>query len=309
MVESVNAPQPTSGPSAGRLAGGEWLTLALIGVTVACWMLLTYFWTQIPWYLLAPAAGYCLALYGSLQHEAIHGHPTSSRRINLALVWMPLSLWMPLSVYESTHKAHHLNELTTPGVDPESWYVPSAAWRRLSGPARWLLRVNNTFAGRMIVGPWIATWQCWSTLIAELVRHGRHAGTIAAHAVGVAAVMYWVIEVCAMPAWFYVLVFMWPGMSLSLVRSFAEHRYHPSPERRTAVVRGGVLTRLMFLNNNFHVVHHRHPSLPWYRIPAAYRREAAVGEDDFVFAGYGDIVRRYLLTPWTSPEFPGDVSR
>ncbi len=288
-------------------APGEWLTFAMILSTYAAWAALTLYWQAMPAPLLVLAAAYCLTLFGSLQHEVIHGHPTTNRRFNLSLVWLPLTLWLPLTVYESSHKAHHRNELTRPGADPESWYVPAGHWTAMGTARRALLYFNNSFAGRVLVGPWIAVWQLWSQLARGCLSDAATRRIVLGHGLGVGAVLWWVTQVAGMPAWFYLLVFVWPGISLSMVRAFVEHRYHPDPSCRTAIVRGGPLTRLAFLNNNYHWVHHRQPALAWYLIPAAYARDArwiASANGGFEFDGYGDIARRYLFRPWTRPVFP-----
>ncbi|KAA3623573.1 MAG: fatty acid desaturase [Proteobacteria bacterium] len=291
---------------------GELLTGSLIVGTYTAWVFLTLFWRDIPLPLLVPMAGCTLALFGSLQHEAIHGHPTTCRRINLALVWVPLSIWLPLTVYESSHRAHHLSDLTQPGNDPESWYVPNARWRLMSKGTRALWRFNQTFLGRMLVGPWISVYALWRELVNRLTRNASSLGVIATHLAGVAGVLWWVSTVAGMPLHVYLAAFVWPGISLTLVRSFVEHRYDDVPGHRTAIVRGGPLTRLLFLNNNFHVVHHRQPELAWYLIPRFYERHSAEIQrlnGGYCFDGYGSIARRYFLTPWTPPEFPRADSR
>lgn len=291
-----------------RSVAGESLTAALIAATYVTWATVTLYWREIPLPVLIPVAAYCLTLFSSLQHEVIHGHPTRNRRLNLSLVSLPLTLWIPLPVYESGHRAHHDSELTVPGVDPESWYVSQAHWARLAGPTRALLLFNNTLVGRLLVGPWLASWQLWRHLLAECRHDAATRRIVVAHALGVSAVLAWIVAVAGMPIWFYVLAFAWPGVSLSMVRAFVEHRYDDDPDRRTAIVRGGPLMRLAFLNNNFHWVHHRDPGLAWYRIPAAYARDAdavARANGNFGYAGYGEIARRYLLSTWTRPVFPG----
>ena len=82
-----------SSPTAGRSgAKVEWPTLLLI---VLCWLaygLLTWFWQDLRWWILAPLGGYVLCFYGSLQHEAVHGHPTRSALLNEALVHLPIGV-------------------------------------------------------------------------------------------------------------------------------------------------------------------------------------------------------------------------
>jgi fatty acid desaturase len=89
------------------------------------------------------------------------------------------------------------------------------------------------------------------------------------------------------------------------LRSFAEHRAAGRPAARIATVERAPILGLLFLFNNLHAVHHRWPSLAWYRIPARYRayrgQLAAEGE---VYAGYFAVARRYLLTQHHEPSFP-----
>ena len=52
---------------------------------------------KYPWVVLAPLGAYLVALHGSLQHEALHGHPTRSAVVNELLVFLPVSLWFPIA--------------------------------------------------------------------------------------------------------------------------------------------------------------------------------------------------------------------
>ncbi len=72
---------------------------------------------------------------------------------------------------------------------------------------------------------------------------------------------------------------------------------------------------LLFLNNNFHAVHHANPKLAWYRLPAEYaaRREEWLRRNDgYAYRSYGEVFRRHFLRRkdpvahpiWTPPE-PG----
>ena len=67
---------------------------------------------------------------------------------------------------------------------------------------------------------------------------------------------------------------------------------------------------LLFLNNNFHAVHHMHPGVAWYDLPALYRSRKDHYQrrnDGYVFATYGQIFARYFLTakdPVPHPVWP-----
>src|SRR6202012_4073531 len=90
------------------------------------------------------------------------------------------------------------------------------------------------------------------------------------HAVASTPLLLWLHFVCRMPLTTYLLCFVYPGASLSMLRAFAEHRADPAPQHRVAVVENAPLLGLLFLNNNLHAAHHRWPAAPWFRLPRLY---------------------------------------
>ena len=275
-------------------------TWALAFVIYAAWFALTWFHAALPGWLLFLAGGWIMAWHMSLQHEIVHGHPTRSRAINSALAFPPLGLWLPFERYRQCHVAHHRNAiLTDPIEDPESGYVSRAAWDRLPAPCRLFLRVHNTLAGRVVLGPvflvarflWLETASAWRAPAAAL-------GIWAGHTAGAVTVLWWTSVVCGMPLATYIGFFVYPGLALTLVRSFAEHRAAADPAHRTAIVERAPLLGLLFLHNNLHVAHHAAPSVPWFDLPAHYRAHRAdfvQRNNGLVYRGYLDVARRYLL--------------
>ena len=58
--------------------------------------------------------------------------------------------------------------------------------------------------------------------------------------------------------------------------------------------------RLLFLNLNYHHVHHLHPGLPWFHLPQAYlaQRETCLERsDEFFEHGYLPLLWRYRSKP------------
>jgi fatty acid desaturase len=109
----------------------EWPTVLLIAGLWVSFGLITWFHGQIPWWILAPVGAYLCALHGSLQHEALHGHPTRSTFFNELLLFPPITLWIPYRRYKKLHLIHHRNDfLTDPAEDPESYYFDPQAWER-----------------------------------------------------------------------------------------------------------------------------------------------------------------------------------
>lgn len=278
----------------------EWPTLLLISVFYALFAALTLNWHALPWWLAWPAAAYLAGLYGSIQHEVIHGHPSRWRWLNEVFVFPGLLIWVPYGRYRDQHLRHHSNELLTdPYEDPESYYLAPEQWSRVAAPARMVLRFNNTLAGRLIIGPAISMLRFWWQE-ARIVLGGdrRAVAAWAVHAAGVSAAIYWMYGVCAIPPASIFFAFAYAGTSLILLRSFAEHRAHERPTGRTAIVETCPALAFLFLNNNLHALHHEAPGLPWYRLPSAYRdlrEELLKGNDGYLIGGYLSLARRYLF--------------
>jgi len=279
----------------------EWPTL-LVAVTIyAGFAALTWFYHQLPLWLVVPAAAWLLAWHGSLQHEAMHGHPARSRHLNELLVLPNLWLWMPYRVYRDTHLAHHRDErLTDPLDDPESYYMTAADWARLSPTMRTLMRMRNTVAGRLLLGPFIAVASLWRQEAQRLARGNRQAWQAwGMHVPACALVLAWVIGVCGIPLIEYLAFFVYPAIAITLLRSFAEHRAEEDPQNRSVVVEASWPFALLFLNNNLHWLHHHEPGLPWYALPGRYRRhrdEVLAANGNYRFRGYLEILAQYLFT-------------
>lgn len=284
-----------------------WPTVAALAAGYAAFAVLTLSYHRLPWWLLAPLGGYTVALHGSLQHEAIHGHLSRRRRLNTLLVLPCLWLWLPYRIYRSTHLQHHRCALTDPFDDPESFYLPPARWRALALPARAFYYVYHTLLGRLLLGPAYLIGRFYRGQIA-LALAGRAArGVWARHALACAPVLVWVGWVCAIPLGSYLLLFVYPGVALTLLRSYAEHRADADPRRRSAVVEAGPVLSLLYLHNNLHAVHHRWPELPWYALPARWRETRAEFTADR-YAGYGVLLWRYLLRARETPYHPGPAA-
>ena len=293
----TNAPATTE----IRTRAVEWPTWSLLAATYAAWGFLTWHATWLPWWVLPFLGGYLVCLHGSLQHEALHGHPTRSALINELLVFPALSLWFPYRRYRKLHLIHHRNDhLTDPLEDPESFYFEPPAWQGMSRPMRLIFAAMNTMLGRLILGPPVFTIRFF---LAEMksIAQGNFEALQAwiLHAAGIALVYLWVSIICGVPFWYYALLVAYPGTSLTMLRSFAEHRAHENAPCRTAVIESNPLMSLMFLNNNLHMAHHEYPALPWYRLPAYYRTHKRRLLDEncaYIVKGYGALARKYLLT-------------
>lgn len=288
---------------------GEWPTWVVLAGNYFAWGLITWYHTAIPWWLMIFAGGFVICIHGSLQHELLHGHPTHSRLVNKALVWLPIGLWMPYTIYRDSHIAHHRCEvLTDPLQDPESFYISASEWSRYSSFIRLLLRFNNTLLGRLTVGPVIAATAFLFRQTGMLIKGDRRYALVWTwHLLGSAVVLYWVVAVCGMPFWTYVVLVAWPGLSFTLTRSFTEHRPSNNSGERTIIIEGSWLTRLLFLNNNYHYVHHMEPEMPWYKLGTRYdetSEEVLRDNGGFYYRGYFQLFRRFLMKTKDNPIYP-----
>ncbi len=279
----------------------EWPTWALVAGIHGAWAAFTIGWAHWPWWFVPLAGGWLVAWHGSLQHETIHGHPSRSRRLNSLLGSIPLGLWLPYGVYRETHLRHHAAPwLADPVDDPESAYVTAGAWARAGHFRRACLRLQTTLAGRLLLGPFVVVASEYARAVRRLARGDRRdLGHWSWHALGVAGVLLW-LRAWHVPLGAYVAGCVYPGIALTLLRSFVEHRTASSPGHRTAIVEAEAPFALLYLNNNLHVVHHQHPGAPWYLLPRLYRRERDALlplNGGWCFRGYRSIVAAYALRP------------
>jgi fatty acid desaturase len=136
-----------------------------------------------------------------------------------------------------------------------------------------LLEINTTLAGRFLIGPALALYAFWRNDLKLMLAGDRDViRSYALHLVGaspVVALLVWV----DIPLWIYGICVAYPGMSVLMIRTYIEHRAEETVSERTAVIEAGLLMRLLFLNNNLHSVHHDHPYMSWFELPATWRRQ------------------------------------
>lgn len=278
----------------------EWPTLALLAVTASAWMLLIGNYSDLGAWVICPLAAITVTMQSSLQHEVLHGHPTRNPALNEALVYCSIGLFIPYRRFKSLHLRHHNNDrLTDPYDDPETFYLAWREWDRLPVVIKAVLKLNNTLLGRLVIGPAVSLIGFYGSELKMLLagdtvvrRAWLH------HFAGLVPVVLFVTLVGGMPVWLYALAVAYPGMSLLMLRTYAEHRAHEHAEARSVIVEFCPIFSLLFLNNNLHVVHHAHPRTPWYQLPAIYRNAKEDWQrrnEGYVFASYLEMAKHYLF--------------
>jgi fatty acid desaturase len=252
--------------------------------------------------------------YMSLQHELLHGHPTRSPFINALLGFAPLAVWFPYRIYRDSHLRHHDDpHLTHPGQDPESYFVSEHVWQSAGSAIRALLAFRNTFIGRLLVGPAFAIAATMADALGKIRRGDwRDVPAWLAHCIALGVLTMWLQQACAIPAWVFILCVGYGALSLGSVRSFHEHRAASDPTHRTVINEAAWGWRVLFLNNNYHLVHHDLPHVPWFAIRNVYersRQQYVARSGGFLVKGYSEWFTRYGITAVAHPVAGGSAHR
>ena len=294
----------------------EWPTIGMLVLCYSIWLIAgLYVWPDYPVVALLMMA-VTAALHSSLQHEALHGHPTNKAWINELLVGvLPLAPAYPFRRFKTLHLRHHHDEqLTDPYDDPESYYLDGRQWDELSAPLKALLTINNTMIGRVVLGPVLMVWGFFAAEIKLAMKGDRKVVTAwALHLAGLALVGVTMQMLFGLPFWLYAITSGYLGMSIISVRTYCEHQAANSIDHRTVIVENSPLS-LLFLNNNLHLVHHKAPTLAWYKLPALMRekREEWVAMNNgYIFGGYLNVFKHFALKgkePVVHPQFAAQAS-
>lgn len=288
----------------------EWQTLLLAGACYAVWFLLVFGWAGMPEPLRVLALVPIITLHSSLQHEFLHGHPFRNQTINDLLIAPPIGVLVPYLRFKSCHLNHHINEnITDPYDDPESYYLDRDVWTTLPGWLKALLTANNTLAGRMTLGPALAAAGFIRSEYHRAIGPDRTSSLVwiwVRHSLAVAVVFWLVAQYGNLhPASYFIAAYF--GMGLLMVRSFIEHQAVEKTNQRSVIIETRGPLSLLFLNNNFHSVHHAYPSLAWYRIPEFFRENRSRFlrmNGGYRYESYWEVFRRHGFRPKEPVAYP-----
>ncbi len=299
---------PSAPPRPAPVPWSEWPTWLLIVAVYGCWLFAVLVATAPGRFTIVPLA-IAACWFMSLQHELLHGHPTRSRAVNRWLGLVPLAVWYPYDLYREAHLAHHRDEkLTEPGLDPESNYISEADYARLAPWLRPLWIAQRAVVGRVLLGPAMVIVPIWLDIVRKPWR-GDFTQTRmwVEHLILLAGLLWLLARFAGIGPLQYLLAVGYPALGLSMLRSFYEHRPAAQPAHRVVVNEAGWFWRLLYLDNNYHAVHHERPGLAWHRIRACYhadRQGVLERNGGFLVDGYGSLVRRHAFRPIDSPRYP-----
>ncbi|MCR1785130.1 fatty acid desaturase [Nocardioides carbamazepini] len=221
-------------------------------------------WDLSRW-LTVPMGAAVTFLMFSVLHESTHHAISTNRRVNNAFGHLSVLLVVPWATYalvKFIHIEHHRNTNEPKSIDPDAWCEEGPAWQL---PLRWAtidLWYVVFYLRRLPDRP---RREVAATLVVATAVIG---GFVAVAAAGFGSELLWGFLV---PQRFGMLVLGWwfdylPHHGLTVTQR--EDRYRAT---RVRVGGEGLLTPL-FVYQNYHLVHHLHPSIPFYRYVRAWKR-------------------------------------
>ena len=216
---------------------------------------LSYLWGVAPWWA-AIILGVVARYVGfTVMHDSTHRATHRNRGVNEALGWLPgLALTLTLPVFRSCHTKHHTNT-NRPKIDPDHAVGRAPNWLR----PLWLISPLWTYRSSYFRLGWARTQRDLRTQV--ILDVAIIAMIIAAVATGHAVDL---LVVFVVPLLLALAV-------LALAFDLIPHMPYDSTERfyDTRALPGRGLN-ILFLGQNYHLVHHLWNSVPWYRYQAVY---------------------------------------
>ena len=251
------------------------MVVQLAGIGACCWFAAH---VRSGWALLglAVAFGVLMNSVYAIIHEAEHGILFPSRRWNNAAgVMMALFFPAPFHLIRQGHLGHHLRNRSDDEAFDLYFENDSRLWRSLvlygilTG-FYWLMVVLGNLV--FLILPSVTKQRYWdfdrpSAAFMAALNHSERRliqweclGAIALH---VLIVVLFHIPILNYAAMYFGFGFMWSAM---------QYVHHYGAERH--VTKGAFNLRVwepidrLWLNHNWHLVHHEHPTVPWVHLPA-----------------------------------------
>ncbi len=262
-------PLPVSGlPDPGeRVPPVAWPTLALYAGTLALFALemvgvLVLGWS--PW-VTVPMGTAVTFLMFSVLHEATHHAVGTSERLNAWAGRLSVPFVAPygsFSMIRFIHIEHHRNTNEQKSVDPDAWTSEGPWWQL---PFRWLTIDLWYFVFYLRRIPQRPRGEVAATSVAFVAVLGAFGWLVAAGHGATLAVAFLVPQRLGLGvlAWWFDYL---PHHGLPFTGRQDKYR-----ATRIRVGGEGWMTPL-FVYQNYHLVHHLHPSVPFYRYLRAWRR-------------------------------------
>jgi ferredoxin-NADP reductase/fatty acid desaturase len=266
---TAEARQPVQGlPDPGeRVPGLAWPTVALFVGTLGLFALET--WAVLvaqgsPWLTIPMGAAVTFLMFTVL-HEATHHAISTNTRLNNVFGHMAqpfVAAYTTFPLMQFIHIEHHRNTNEPKASDPDAWTSEGPWWQlpfRWATIDGWYMAFYVRRIGQRPRAEVVVTLGIFATAV------GVFGAVIAAGHVYELVVLYLVpqrIGLLVLAWWFDYL----PHHGLTVTQR--EDKYRATRVR----VGGEAWLTPLFVYQNYHLVHHLHPSVPFYRYVRAWRR-------------------------------------
>ncbi|MBA2347821.1 MAG: fatty acid desaturase [Solirubrobacterales bacterium] len=233
---------------------------ALWGVTVAL-----YLSGSLAWWLTIPLLGVAGYLHFTVAHDAGHNSASSVQWVNdlMGRLSTPLfALHAAFPVWRFIHMQHHRFTNHDDGSDPDAYTMRGPAWQR---PLRWLT-IDYHYVVFFL--PKLAKRKRKEQV--EAVAFLLLAIAIPVALIATGNVVTWLV-VMFLPSR---LAILWLAYAFDYLPHHGLH-HTPSEDRMKGTrnrIGGERWASLAMLYQNYHLVHHLHPVVPFYRYIAVWRK-------------------------------------
>lgn len=214
-------------------------------------------------------------------HEAEHGMLFTARRWNeIAGVLLALFFPAPFHLLRQGHLGHHLRNRSDDEAFDLYFDGEHPAWKRLQlygilTGLYWLVAVLANFV--VLAVPFVMRREHFefdrpSAAFMEAL-NPKYKNHIRAEAIAVIVLHSSIILVLGIPVWKYAAMYAGFGFSWSAmqyVHHFGTTRHVLEGARNLWLWRP---VDLVWLNHNWHLTHHKHPTVPWVHLPRLGRHE------------------------------------
>ena len=283
----------------------EWPTwLLIIFFYMACYFTLTHF-EHLGSLISSILLLLFITFYMSLQHELLHGHPTRYDELNRLFGLLPFALLYPFDLYKQQHLIHHSDEhLTDPILDPESNYIFVENWQALNLLQKWQFQLNRNLLGRFLAGPFFSFISVLKQIFLDFYQLKLRAILMWIEHFILIAVLFWALKsIFHVPISLYIIIAYF-SISIALIRSFYEHRPAVNISDRTVINEAEFIFRILFLDNNYHLIHHDLPHAPWFMLKTIFKRhqqDYLIKNNGFYVRGYRTLFRLHSIKAIDSP--------
>jgi fatty acid desaturase len=216
------------------------------------------------WWSVIPAALGAYLLF-TVTHDAVHHSVSTNERLNDFVGTVATPIWaatLAFKCFRYTHSQHHRFTNHQDGRDPDRWTMTGPAWQL---PFRWAT-VDVAHVAYYLRHINTRSWREWRD---QLLQIGLlTAAIVAAVATGHVSelVLLWLL-----PAR---ITFFLIGFLFDYLPHNACHATPSESKYRTTTIRlgGERIVSPMMLYQNYHLVHHMHPRVPFYRYVRVWLR-------------------------------------